>query len=254
MGGGRGATLHRVTTKQGVFAVKTAKRLLSSEGRMLRDLAGKSPLAVPIVHHSDDTLLVSDWIGSDGSALDAAGQAQLAEAMLALHANSADRFGYAYDVMIGGMPQINEWQPDWRTLFRDKRLLGAGFLAQRAGRLPDAVYGRLQRFCDRLHDVIDEPARPALLHGDFWSGNLLTRNGRPVGLIDPAIYYGHAEMDLAFSTLFGGMGEGFIDAYGLPPGWRERFAIWNLWPLLVHVYLFGGAYVGAVDAVLRRYD
>ncbi len=144
MGGGHGAALHRVTTKQGVFAVKTAPRLLASEGRMLRDLAGKSPLPVPIVHYGDDTLLVSDWLDSDGSALDAAGQVQLAEAMLALHANSADRFGYGYDVMIGGMPQINEWQPDWRTLFRDKRLLSAGFLAQRAGRLPDPLYDRLQ--------------------------------------------------------------------------------------------------------------
>lgn len=64
-------------------------------------------------------------------------------------------------------------------------------------------------------------------------------------------------MDLAFSTLFGGMGERFVAAYagaaGLAPGWRQRLAIWNLWPLLAHVYLFGGGYVGAVDAVLRRY-
>lgn len=165
MGGGHGAALHRVTTRQGVFAVKSAPRLLSSEGRMLRDLAGKSPLKVPVVHYGDDTLLVSDWIDSDGSALDEQGQAQLAEAMLALHANSAERFGYAYDVMLGGMPQINEWQPDWRTLFRDKRLQGAGFLAHRAGRLPSEVYDRLQKFCDRLRELVEEPTRPALLHG-----------------------------------------------------------------------------------------
>jgi len=224
---------------------------------MLRDLTGKSPLAVPAVHYSDDTLLVSDWIDSDGSALDAAGQAQLTEAMAALHANTSHRFGYGYDVMIGGMPQINEWQPDWRTLFRDKRLLAAGFLAHRAARLPDAVYQRLQQFCDRLGELFEEPRQPALLHGDFWSGNLLTLRGKPVGLIDPAIYYGHREMDLAFSTLFGGIGKGFVETYaaaaGLDAGWRERFAIWNLWPLLVHVYLFGGGYVGSVDAVLRRF-
>jgi fructosamine-3-kinase len=257
VGGGHGATLYRARTRHGAFAVKNAPRLLSSEGRMLRDLAGKLPLAVPHVHFADDTLLVSDWIDSDGSALDIKGQEQLAEAMLALHANSADRFGYGYDVMIGGMPQINEWQPDWRTLFRDKRLLGAGFLAQRAGRLPNEVYDRLLAFCARFDHLIDEPQRPALLHGDFWSGNLLTLKGRPVGLIDPAIYFGHPEMDVAFSNLFGGMGQRFVTAYataaGLAPGWRERLALWNLWPLLVHVYLFGGAYVDAVDRVLQRY-
>jgi fructosamine-3-kinase len=249
--------LYRITSGQGTFAVKSARRLLASEGRMLRDLAGKLPLAIPTVHYSDDTLLVSDWLDNDGSALDDAGQEQLAEAMLVLHANGAAQFGYGYDVMIGAMPQINEWQPDWRTLFRDKRLLSAGFLAQRAGQLPNEVYDRLLRFCGRLDDLIDEPARPALLHGDFWPGNVLTSRGKPVGLIDPAIYFGHAEMDLAFSTLFGGMGQSFIEHYaarsGLDAGYRERFAIWNLWPLLVHVYLFGGSNVAAVDAVLRRH-
>jgi fructosamine-3-kinase len=258
MGGGHGARLYRAVLPGGnFFAVKTAQRLLSSEGRMLRDLAGKSPLAVPTVHFSDDTLLVSDWIDSDGSALDPGGQAQLAQAMAGLHANTADRFGYGYDVMIGAMPQINEWQYDWLTLFRDKRLLSAGFLAHRAGQLPDEVYDRLRRFCENLPDFIGEPVRPALLHGDFWSGNVLSWRGKPVALIDPALYYGHPEMDLAFSTMFGGMGAGFIESYAtlaeLPAGYHERFAIWNLWPLLVHVFLFGGSYVGAVDQVLRRY-
>ncbi len=258
MGGGHGAALHRVTTRDGVLAVKSAPRLLASEGRMLRDLAGKSPLAVPAVHYSDDTLLISDWIEADGSTLDDDGQAQLADAMLALHANTSDRFGYSYDVMIGGMPQINEWQFDWVTLFRDKRLLSAGFLAHRAGRLPNDVYDRLLRFCEKLGDLIEEPSQPALLHGDFWSGNILTKRGKPVGLIDPALYYGHAEMDLAFSILFEGVGERFVARYaaaaGLAPDCRQRFEIWHLWPLLVHVSLFGGSYAEAVDKVLRRYS
>ena len=140
---------------------------------------------------------------------------------------------------------------------RDKRLLSAGFLAHRAGKLPDDVYDRLQQFCAKLPEIVEEPPRPALLHGDFWSGNVLTWRSQPVGLIDPALYYGHAEMDLAFSTMFGGLGAAFVETYAvraeLRAGYRQRFAVWNLWPLLVHVYLFGGSYVAAVDQVLRRH-
>lgn len=258
VGGGHGATLCRVELagRQAV-AVKTAASMLTSEGRMLRDLAGRTPLRIPRVHYGDDTLLISDWIDNDGSALDRYGQESLADGLAVLHANSAERFGYAYDVMIGGMAQINEWQSDWRTLFIEKRLLSAGFLAHREGNLPPDVLRRLAMFCQRLDALVDEPERPALLHGDLWPGNVLTLNGRPAALIDPAIYYGHPEMDIAFSGLFGGFGRDFYRRYGerarLAPGFEERRDIWNLWPLLVHVYLFGGSYVGAVDAILRRH-
>lgn len=258
VGGGHGATVWRCELADGAtLAVKSASRLLASEGRMLRDLAGKSPVPFPAVHFSDDTLLVSDWIEHDGSPLHARGQEELAEALAGLHAHTAEDYGYACDVMIGGMPQINERQPDWRTLFLHKRLLSAAFLAHRVGHLPTAILRQVERFAATCGDLIPEPQRPALLHGDLWAGNVLTLRGRPAGLIDPAIYYGHPEMDLAFSEMFGGFGPRFIARYaeiaGLDKDYAARRDIWNLWPLLVHAYLFGGSYAGSVAQVLARY-
>jgi len=258
VGGGHGATVWRCELEGGgVVAVKSASRLLTSEGKMLRDLAGKSPVPFPAVHFSDDTLLVTDWIDNDASPLDETGQRQLAEALAALHANTHSEYGYDYDVMIGGMPQINERQPDWRTLFLEKRLLTAAFLANRNGNLPLESLRLVERFVVQCGGLVPEPRRPALLHGDLWSGNVLTRGGRPVGLIDPAIYFGHPEIDLAFSEMFGSFGPAFLDRYRelarLEPGYAERREIWNLWPLLVHAYLFGQSYAGSVTRILSRY-
>jgi len=258
VGGGHGATVWRCDLADGdVVAVKSAPRLLASEGRMLRDLAGRSPLPFPAVRHSEDTLLVSDWIDNDSSPLDRRGQVELAEGLAALHGHTAADFGYGYDVMIGGMPQLNERQTDWRTLFLHKRLASGAFLAHRAGNLPLETLRLVHRFVDTRADLVPEPARPSLLHGDLWPGNVLTRRGRPVGLIDPAIYFGHPEMDIAFSEMFGGFGSGFVQHYaataGLDHGYAERRDLWRLWPLLVHACLFGGAYAGEVARVLRRY-
>ena len=115
---------------------------------------------------------------------------------------------------------------------------------------------RFERLFHRLDHLFPSEA-PALLHGDLWSGNLLgDAQGRPV-LIDPAVYYGHREMDLAMTRLFGGFDPGFHTAYQaewpLEAGWEERVDLCNLYPLLVHVNLFGGSYVAQVEAVLRRF-
>ena len=101
------------------------------------------------------------------------------------------------------------------------------------------------------------PEPPALLYGDLWSGNFLCdAEGRPV-MLDPAVYYGHREMDLAMARLFGGFEPGFFEAYQhthpLEPGWAERVDLCNLYPLLVHTLLFGGTYARQVEEGLRRY-
>jgi len=118
---------------------------------------------------------------------------------------------------------------------------------------------RVEALCARLGDWLPADETPRLLHGDLWTGNVLVGgDGRISGFIDPAIYYGAAEVELAFTTLFGTFGDAFFARYQehhpLAPGFfEERRDLYNLYPLLVHVRLFGGSYVDAVDRTLARH-
>jgi fructosamine-3-kinase len=98
---------------------------------------------------------------------------------------------------------------------------------------------------------------PSLLHGDLWSGNFMTDvSGHPC-MYDPAVYYGHREMDLAMTKLFGGFPEQFYAVYNecfpLEKGWQERMDLCNLYPLMVHVNLFGGNYRKQVEIIVKRF-
>ncbi|MBE0529320.1 MAG: fructosamine kinase family protein [Rhodospirillales bacterium] len=230
---------------------------LAVEGYMLRRLAELSELPVPVVLHADDVLLLMDYIPAGGR-LDDGAQAHAAELLAALHTIRGDAFGFERDTRIGGLAQPNPPTERWLDFFRDQRLLHMGREALRAKRLPANLMDRIETLAGRLERWIEEPAHPALLHGDLWGGNILAQHGRVVGVIDPAIYYGAPEIELAFGTLFGTFGPPFFARYGqlqpLRPGFHEeRRELYNLYPLLVHVRLFGGSYVAAVERTLSRY-
>jgi fructosamine-3-kinase len=131
-------------------------------------------------------------------------------------------------------------------------------LARAAGSLPMAMLQRLERLAARLDTLLEEPPYPSLLHGDLWTGNVLVgRGGRIAGFVDPAIYFGHPEIELAFGTLFGTFGAPFFRRYAeqrpLTPGFFElRRDLYNLYPLLVHVCLFGAGYLGGIERTLGR--
>ncbi len=228
---------------------------LDCEGAMLSYLANHVP--VPRVRHSSPDLLVMEFIAGD-STFPRSAERHAAELLAALHDVRADGFGFEYDTLIGGLHQPNPWTASWIDFFRDHRLVAMGRAAHAAGRLPSPVLSRLERFAERLPDLIDEPAHPALLHGDVWTTNVLARSGRIAAFLDPAIYFGHPEIELAFITLFDTFGPAFFDRYAelhpIGPGFiEERRDVYNLYPLLVHARLFGGGYVASVDRVLRHY-
>ena len=125
------------------------------------------------------------------------------------------------------------------------------------GRLDRDLMSRIERLAVRLPDLIGQPGAPALIHGDVWGGNVLVRSGRVAAFIDPAIYHADPEIELAFSTLFGTFGVEFFDRYQehrpLRPGFIElRRDLYNLYPLLVHVRLFGASYVSQVEVIVQR--
>jgi len=119
--------------------------------------------------------------------------------------------------------------------------------------LPSDVARRVEGLCARLGDLLPRRPAPSLLHGDLWSGNVLAHGATVSGLIDPACYHGHSEVDLAMLRLFGQPAAGFWEAYGsLAPGFSERQPVYQLWPALVHLRLFGASYRGLAERLLGQ--
>jgi len=238
-----------------VGKVGVAGNGLALEGRMLRYLHAQG-VPVPEVLYADDHLLLMTCLPSD-DALGPRVQEHAAHVVAALHSHPGPTFGFDYDTVIGGLHQPNPKTDLWVPFFRDHRLMFMATEAAQTGRLPSATLGRLEALAARLEDYLEEPARPSLLHGDLWTGNVLAHQGRVSGLIDPAIYWGHPEIELAFSTLFGTFNDVFFNRYHelrpIRPGFfEERRDLYNLYPLLVHVRLFGAGYLGGVEQTLRR--
>jgi fructosamine-3-kinase len=230
---------------------------LDREAYMLRYLREKSDLPVPEVYHGSETLLLMEFVEgssrfSDGAERHAAGL------LAALHNITADAYGHERSTLIGSLDQPNPWTSDWATFFREQRLLYLARVACDAGRLPAEDVGRLERLGWRLEDLIGEPNPPALVHGDVWSANVLAKGNRITAFLDPALYYGDPEIELSFISLFESFGAAFFERYGEIRGidrhfYETRRELYNLYPLLVHVYFFGGGYLDSVRNVLARF-
>ncbi|MCB9596400.1 MAG: fructosamine kinase family protein [Sandaracinaceae bacterium] len=182
--------------------------------------------------------------------------AELGRGLAALHAFGAPRFGHLRDNFIGDLPQDNGAEEDWPTFYVRRRLEPQLRRAVDAGRASSAMQRGLQSLFARITERVGPAEPPSRLHGDLWGGNAhVATDGAPV-LIDPAAYGGHREMDLAMMRLFGGFSQRVFDAYAeawpLAPGAAERVPLYQLYPLMVHVNLFGGSYVGSVERALRE--
>jgi len=230
------------------------EHLAEIEGKMLRFL-GKHTLGLfPNVRGMAAGVVLLDYIENDGLK-GAEGEVQAGQNLARLHSATSDRYGFDEDTIFGPCPQPNVWSDNWVDFFRDRRLLYMTDIARKAARIDPGLASRMEKFCARLGDYLPAKPAPVLLHGDFWGGNILFHHGSCAAFIDPAIYYGHGEADLAFATLFGSLGEDFFTGYGkMDEGFfEERLDIYNLWPLLFHAYWFGGHYQTSIDAILRRF-
>lgn len=176
--------------------------------------------------------------------------------LAALHQHSAPQFGLNYDNYIGKLPQANQPTEDGIEFFVEQRLKPQAQLAYDNGLLDYGLIQQLEKLYVQLPNLLPHEA-PALLHGDLWSGNVMSNAQGAVTLIDPAVYYGLREAELAFTEMFGRFDTAFYEAYhqafALELGYSQRVDVYNLYPTLVHVNLFGQGYVGAVKEVLRRF-
>ncbi len=174
-----------------------------------------------------------------------------------IHIHQQAWHGLPFDNYIGPLPQPNEPLDDGVAFYVERRLRPLAGLAYYHEVMPKVLYRRLESFYERLPGLLPNE-RSALLHGDLCAGNVLTAPDGQVALVDPAPYYGYREAELAYARLLGGFPGEFYAAYEatfpLEPGFEQRVGLYNLYPLLIHVNLFGESYLSAVEAILDRFD
>ena len=178
--------------------------------------------------------------------------------MAELHAIQQPQFGLEKDTLIGSLHQPNPVGDSWVDFFAEHRLVYMASKAYKENSMSLETLNRIERFTGQLDRWLQEPEHPSLLHGDVWTTNILAQRDRITAFIDPAVYYGHPEIELAFITLFNTFGSPFFNRYQelrpIPAGFfEERKDIYNLYPLLVHVRLFGGGYLRSVESTLARF-
>jgi fructosamine-3-kinase len=209
---------------------------------------------------SEPRLLVLSWI--DRGRLDRRGEEALGRGLAAMHRAGAGAHGAAAPggpdgLRIGPLSLPAGTTPTWSEAYAELRLLPLARRAADRGALAPDGLAAVERVCERLPELAGPPEPPARLHGDLWGGNVLADLTGTPHLIDPAAYGGHREIDLAMLRLFGGPGErcfaAYDEAYPLADGHRDRVALWQLLPLLVHAVLFGATYGERAAAVARRY-
>ncbi|MFA7260904.1 MAG: fructosamine kinase family protein [Aeromonas bestiarum] len=263
IGGGSINDAFRLVTSVGNFFIKvnSASRypgMFEKESLGLKMLSATQTLSVPDIvafgEAGNDSFLLLSFIESRSQTSNF--WPQFGEQLADLHRHSNPTFGLDHDNYIGSLIQHNNAHETWADFFREERLEPQLKLACDQGRVDSEVSRAFQRFYLQLDQLFPtEP--PALVHGDLWSGNFMRGNqGEPV-IIDPAVYFGHREMDLAMSQLFGGFSPSFYEAYQsafpMENGCRKRLDYCNLYPLMVHVNLFGGGYLGSVKSILRSF-
>ncbi len=263
VGGGSINETYKISASEGLFFVKknsasSFPQMFEKEALGIKTLGASKEIIVPEIIGTGEidniAFLILKYIKSGiimSSFWDDFGT-QLAN----LHRHTANKFGLAHDNYIGSLHQINKQHSTWSDFFREERLEYQIKLARDKGEMGKDTVIAFERFYKHLDNIFPiEP--PALLHGDLWSGNfMVNENGQPV-IIDPAVYYGHREMDLGMSQLFGGFDNQFYISYNdhfpLQQGWEERLQYCNLYPLLVHVNLFGESYLQSVKTILKKF-
>jgi fructosamine-3-kinase len=261
LGGGCIGEVYRAELEKGTPLVAKVDRNgeshLEREAYMLRYLREKSDLPVPKVYHGSEKLLLMQFIEGSSRFTEGA-ERHAAELLAGLHGITADSYGHERDTLIGALDQPNSPTKSWAEFFRDHRLLYIALVAHEAGRLPVEDLLRVERLSEKLDELIEDPNPPALIHGDVWSANVLARGHRITAFLDPAIYYADPEIELAFISLFDSFGRPFLDRYQeirpIRDGFFEvRRDLYNLYPLLVHTYYFGGGYLSSVRNTLDRF-
>ena len=247
----------KLHTEAGAFFLKwndtSPTNMFAKEAKGLELLASaQSGLIIPEVILKENNFLLLNYIQEAKT-----GNSYLFGSKLALlHKTTNELFGLDHNNYIGVLPQSNQYYPNWLDFFVRERIEPQVKMAIDSGRIDSSFVSIFDRVLNFTYVRFpDEP--PALLHGDLWNGNYRWTTEGNAAIYDPAVYFGHREMDIAMTRLFGGFDQQFYDGYNdiypLEDGVEERIKLCNLYPILVHTNLFGGGYVHKAIRLLKQF-
>lgn len=252
-----------IGTNKGSFFVKENSQsaypgMFEAEAKGLKLLSENSSFCIPqvygVTHLENRSFLVMKYL--EPTAMAPNFWDTFAKWLANIHRQSADRFGLNHENYIGSLPQSNALTANWSAFFIGHRLEPQLRQAMDQGFMVTGDIKAFEALCKKLGEFFPKEA-PALLHGDLWSGNFMVGPGGQPALVDPAVYYGHRLMDIAMTRLFGGFDKRlyqvYHESYPLQDNWMQATDVCNIYPLLVHVNLFGASYVSQVRNILNRY-
>ncbi len=264
-----GGSIHearRLTTSEGEFFAKWSARgpadIFLREAESLEALrSAVSGIVVPRVivasepRGDDPAFLIIEYLEAAGRGT-VPDDEKLGRGLAAIHRTGAEKFGFDSPTYCGPTRQDNRFRDSWVEFYRDQRLRPLVDALARARALPVADQRLYERLMARLPDLLPDHAPPSLIHGDLWSGNVLFRAAGPA-LVDPACAYADREMEFGITALFGGLSprafRAYEEAWPLPPGWKDRNPLYQLYHLLNHALLFGGHYAEEARRLALRY-
>lgn len=252
------AQIYRLAFANGeVRVAKVAEKGLETEAWMLKYLREKSSLPVPEVFYSNEHVIIMEFVQSTGM-IDYRIESAAAEQIAALHGITAEAYGMERDTLVGSLTQPGGWEKDWSAFFGEKRLLHMARRAISENKIDAKMLTQIEKLAAKLPAMLKGAQPPSLVHGDIWSGNIIAGRGRIAAFLDPAIYYGDAEVELAFIRLFNTFSDSFFAKYNeirpIRAGFfEERADIYSLYPLLVHTRLFGASYARKAQKILDKF-
>ena len=232
-----------VRRPHGLLSVAKSGPAVAVEAAMLRAIAATG-VPAPAVEAEHEGMLLLEHIPND-AVFSPRAWADIGACLAQIHSKSGESYGWPVDYVLGTVKLDNRETANWPAFWGEQRLVATASILDRPWR------ERVERLAVRLGELLPREPRASLLHGDLWTGNILVEGGRVVGFVDPACYYGDAEVDLAMIELFDAPPDDFREGLGeIDVGWRQRQPIYQLFPALAHVRLWGPNYYPMVDRLL----
>ena len=263
LSGGSINNAFKISTSQNHFFLKTnsntsALNMFQTEAKGLHILKETLTIKTPKVIHvgkiGNDAILILEFLHTNS--VSNIFWERLGQQLAFLHQTTATQFGLDHSNFIGRLPQSNQLKDTWVEFFIEERMLPQINLSKKNQLLPSSLVIQFDKLFKNLGDIFPKES-PSLIHGDFWSGNFIKGKNQTPVLIDPAVYFGHREMDLAMSYLFGEFDKRFYhsyhEAFPMQPNFEKRVKVYQLYYLMVHVNLFGRGYLSSIQQILKEY-